>query len=45
VIGEYSPSLWEFLLGFGGVTSAILIALLVIRVLPIMPEGLPAETQ
>ena len=45
VISEYSPSLWEFLLGFGGVTSALLIALLGIRVLPIMPEGLPAETQ
>jgi molybdopterin-containing oxidoreductase family membrane subunit len=45
VISEYSPSLWEFLLGFGGVTGATLIALLGIRVLPIMPEGLPAEMQ
>jgi molybdopterin-containing oxidoreductase family membrane subunit len=44
-IGEYAPSLWEFLLGLGGVTSAALIALLAIRVLPIMPEGLPAEMQ
>ena len=43
VISEYCPSLWEFLLGFGGVTSAALIALLGIRVLPIMPEGLPTE--
>jgi molybdopterin-containing oxidoreductase family membrane subunit len=42
-IGKYSPSLWEFLLGLGGVSSAALIALLGIRVLPIMPEGLPAE--
>ena len=45
VIGEYSPSLWEFLLGFGGLGSAALIALLGIRVLPIMPEGLPAEIE
>jgi molybdopterin-containing oxidoreductase family membrane subunit len=43
VINQYSPSLWEFLLGLGGVTSAALIALLGIRVLPIMPAGLPAE--
>lgn len=42
-IGEYSPSLWEFLLGLGGIGCAALIALLGIRVLPIMPEGLPAE--
>ena len=43
VISAYSPSLWEFLLGFGGVTCALLIALLVIRILPIMPEKLPSE--
>ena len=45
VIGEYTPSLWEFLLGFGGVTSALLIALLGIRVLPIMPESLAPEAK
>ena len=43
VVNAYTPSLWEFLLGIGGVTAAILIALLVIRVLPIMPEALEAE--
>ena len=43
MVNEYAPSLWEFLLGIGGVTSALLIALLGIRVLPIMPESLPAE--
>jgi molybdopterin-containing oxidoreductase family membrane subunit len=42
-INAYSPSLWEFLLGFGGVTCALLIALLVIRILPIMPEKLAQE--
>ncbi len=45
VVNEYTPSLWEFLLGIGGVTSAALIALLGIRVLPIMPESLPGEVQ
>jgi len=44
-IGEYTPSLWEFLLGLGGVGIAALIALLGIRVLPIMPESLPAEIE
>jgi molybdopterin-containing oxidoreductase family membrane subunit len=43
VVNAYSPSLWEVLLGFGGVTCALLIALLVIRILPIMPEKLPSE--
>jgi len=43
VVNAYSPSLWEFLLGCGGVTCALLIALLVIRILPIMPEKLPQE--
>ena len=43
VVNAYSPSLWEFLLGFGGIASALLIALLVVRILPIMPEKLPPE--
>jgi molybdopterin-containing oxidoreductase family membrane subunit len=41
VINTYSPSLWELLLGCGGLTSALLIALLVVRVLPILPQNLP----
>jgi molybdopterin-containing oxidoreductase family membrane subunit len=45
VINSYNPSLWEFLLGCGGVTVALLIALLGIRVLPILPTGLPGEGQ
>ncbi|MDH3386580.1 MAG: polysulfide reductase NrfD [Gammaproteobacteria bacterium] len=44
VVAEYTPSLWEFLLGFGGLTAALLIAMLVLRVLPIMPEALRAES-
>ena len=43
VVNAYSPSLWEFLLGIGGVTAALLIALLAIRVLPIMPDKLAPE--
>ena len=43
VVNAYAPSLWEFLLGFGGVTVALLIALLVLRVLPIMPTALKPE--
>ena len=43
VINPYSPSLWELLLGCGGLTIALLIALLVVRVLPILPQSLPEE--
>ena len=43
VINAYSPSLWEVLLGCGGLTIAMLIAMLVVRVLPILPQGLPGE--
>ena len=43
VINAYSPSLWELLLGCGGLTIALLIALLVVRVLPILPQSLPGE--
>ena len=39
VIAAYTPSLPELLLGFGGVALALLILLLVIRVLPFLPEG------
>ena len=43
MVNQYTPSLWEFLLGFGGLTASLLIAMLVLRVLPIMPEALRAE--
>ena len=45
VINAYVPSAWEFMLGIGGVTAALLIALLALRVLPIMPAALEADTQ
>ena len=37
-IGAYSPSLPEFLLGFGGVAVALLGVVLALRVLPFMPN-------
>jgi molybdopterin-containing oxidoreductase family membrane subunit len=43
VINTYTPSIWEMLLGLGGFTTSILIALLSFRVLPILPEILAAE--
>jgi Ni/Fe-hydrogenase subunit HybB-like protein len=42
VVGEYSPSSWELLLGLGGFATAIIIVLLVLRVLPILPDKLMA---
>ena len=44
VINAYSPSLWELLLGCGGATSALLIALLVLRILPILPQSLSEQS-
>ena len=43
VIANYTPSLWEVMLGCGGATAAILLALLSLRVLPILPQTLPPE--
>jgi len=45
VVNAYTPSPWELMLGCGGVTAALLIALLALRVLPIMPTALSAEAQ
>jgi len=43
VINAYQPSAWEWLLGLGGLTAAVLAALLIVRVLPILPESLRGE--
>ena len=43
VVGEYSPSIWEAMLGLGGFAASILITFLVARVLPVIPEILPAD--
>ena len=38
VVASYTPSAWELMLGCGGVSIALLIALLVARVLPVLPQ-------
>ncbi|HKJ53359.1 MAG TPA: NrfD/PsrC family molybdoenzyme membrane anchor subunit [Gammaproteobacteria bacterium] len=43
MIATYIPSLWELLLGLGGLTAAMLCALLVVRVLPILPDTLRTD--
>jgi Ni/Fe-hydrogenase subunit HybB-like protein len=44
VIGQYQPSLWELLLGLGGSAVALLIVFLVMRILPILPTRLSANS-
>jgi Ni/Fe-hydrogenase subunit HybB-like protein len=44
-VSPYSPSIWELLLGLGGLAFALLAALLSLRVLPILPETLPADSE
>ena len=42
VVAEYSPSLFEFLLGLGGIGLALMILSIGLRVLPFMPERVGA---
>ncbi len=39
-INAYAPSMWEFMLGLGGLGLALVITTLGMRVLPILPENL-----
>ena len=41
MIGEYAPSIWELMLGLGGFAMSIMMALLIMRILPVTPEMLP----
>ncbi|MDH3453457.1 MAG: polysulfide reductase NrfD, partial [Gammaproteobacteria bacterium] len=41
-IGQYSGTLNEYLLGIGGIALAILVVTVAVRVLPFVPEKLPA---
>ena len=41
VVGNYTPSIWELMLGLGGFAVSILAAFLIMRILPVIPEGLP----
>ena len=43
IVGEYTPSIWELMLGLGGFAMSITIMFLVMRVLPITPEVLPDD--
>lgn len=40
IVASYIPSLWELLLGIGGVAVAFLIVTMALRVLPFMPTSL-----
>ncbi len=39
-IASYSPSIWELLLGFGGIAAAIIFVTIALRVLPLLPDSL-----
>ena len=43
VVNQYSPSIWEIMLGLGGFAASVMITFLLIRVLPVIPEILPAD--
>lgn len=52
VVAQYTPSLWELLLGFGGVALALMIVALAVKVLRFLPVSLgddvlalPAESE
>jgi len=38
VIGAYTPSIWELMLGMGGFAASIMIVFLIMRILPVTPE-------
>ena len=40
VVGEYLPSIWEVLLGFGGVAVALILVVVGIAVLQFLPDSL-----
>jgi len=41
VVNNYTPSIWELMLGLGGFAVSILAAFLAMRILPVIPESLP----
>ncbi|MFT5219509.1 MAG: Ni/Fe-hydrogenase subunit HybB-like protein [Gammaproteobacteria bacterium] len=43
VVGQYQPSIYEILLGMGGLAFALLAAILSLRILPILPDRLADE--
>ncbi len=43
VVADYAPTLWEVLLGVGGVAMAVLLCLVAMRTLPLLPRALPLK--
>lgn len=43
VVAEYSPSIWEFLLGIGGVALALTIVTFALKIFRLIPENLSNE--
>ncbi|MCG8512281.1 MAG: polysulfide reductase NrfD, partial [Rhodospirillales bacterium] len=43
VVGSYSPSAWEFLLGIGGIAIALLMATIAVKFLRFLPASLADE--
>jgi Ni/Fe-hydrogenase subunit HybB-like protein len=43
VIGQYTPSIWELMLGLGGFAMSIIIVFMIMRILPVTPEILPDD--
>jgi len=43
VVGQYCPSIWEVMLGLGGLATSVFITFMLVRVMPIIPEILPAD--
>ena len=43
VIAEYTPSIWELMLGLGGFAASIIIVFMIMRILPVTPEILPDD--
>lgn len=41
VVAQYTPSMWEVMLGIGGVAMSLAIVVLAIKVLAFLPESLP----
>ena len=42
-VARYVPSIWEYLLGLGGVSIALLLSIVMLRVLPLVPRPSSAD--
>ncbi len=39
-VGSYTPSIWEFLLGLGGISASLLMVAFALKILPVLPATL-----